>query len=110
VPLVPAPGTRKKVLFAAEAVYPDVWAAAASAGAILFPQIEPRATHAVEPLAAPDALRQILPHAIEQWDRAMIHAHFALLNQLVQTTPAYRLHLAPDTAALPTLLAAALSG
>ena len=37
----------------------------------------------------------------------MIPAHLKLLNQLVQTTPAYRLRLAPDTSALPDLLATA---
>ncbi len=108
--LAPAPGQRTKTLFAAEAVYPDVWVNAAPPGALLFPRIEPRAEHALERLAPPDALRQILPHAIEQWDRAAIPTHLALLNQLVQSTPAYRLRLAPHTDDLPAVIAAALQG
>ncbi len=106
--LAPAPGSRQKTLFAAEAVYPDVWLENAPPGALLFPRIERRAEHALERLAPPDALRQILPHAIEQWDRAAIPPHLALLNQLVQSTPAYRLRLAPHTDSLPDLIASAL--
>lgn len=104
------PAVRRKTLFAAEAVYRDVWLEAAPPGAILFPRIEARAEHALERLAPPDALRQILPHAIEQWDRAAIPAHLALLNQLVQSTPAYRLRLAPNTDTLPAVIEAALLG
>jgi hypothetical protein len=106
--LVPPPAPRQKTLFAAEAVYPAVWLEDAPPGALLLPRIEPRAEHALERLEPPDALRQILPHAIEQWDRAAIPAHLALLTQLVQTTPAYRLRLAPYTETLPDLIASAL--
>jgi len=104
-----APGTRHKVLFAAESVYADAWLDSAPAGAIVFPQIEARAAHTLERLSAPDALRLILPHAIEQWDKPLIAGHLALLNRLVQTTPAYRLRLAPDTNNLPATLLGALA-
>jgi hypothetical protein len=104
-----SPAQRTKTLFAAEAVYPDVWAESAPPGALVFPQIEPRTEHALERLTAPEALRLILPHSIEQWDRAMIPAHLALLTQLVQTVPSYRLHLAPETDTLPALLESAIS-
>jgi hypothetical protein len=103
------PAQRAKTLFAAEAVYPQVWADSAPPGALVFPQIEPRAEHSLELLPTPEALRLILPHSIEQWDRAMIPAHLALLTQLVQTIPAYRLRLAPDTDSLPALLETAMS-
>ncbi len=99
---------REKTIFAAEAVYPDVWLSATSAGVLLFPQIENRPEHALEPLSPPEALQLILPHAIEQWDRAMIPSHLALLTQLIQTTPAYRLRLGPDTDTLPAILASTL--
>ncbi len=99
--LHPPPGPPEKVLFAAEAIYPEVWQASAPPAAIFFPQIESRPDHALERLPAPEALRLILPHAIEQWDREMIPAHLALLNQLVQAVPAYRLRLGPDTSTLP---------
>ena len=39
---------------------------------IVFPKIESRGDHFLEPLSQPEALRLIIPHAIEQWDKAMI--------------------------------------
>ena len=96
---------REKTIFAAEAIYPDAWLETAPPGALVFPQIEARSEHLLEPLPPAEALRQILPHAIEQWDRAMIPIHLQLLNQLVQSVPAYRLHLCPDVTSLPKVLA-----
>ena len=103
--LAPAGAVREKTMFAAEAVYPDVWIEAAGAGAIIFPQIESRSSHALEHLPPPQALQIILPHAIEQWDKPMIPGHLALLTRLVQAAPAYRLRLGPDTRTLPAVLA-----
>ena len=108
--LAPTAEARHKTLFAAEAVYPGVWLEEAPPGALLFPQIEHRAEHALERMPPAEALRQILPHAIEQWDRAAIPDHLALLNQLVQRTPTYRLRLAPDTDTLPAIIASAIMG
>jgi hypothetical protein len=107
--LITAPAAHAKTLFAAESVYPKVWAESAPPGALVFPQIEPRTVHSLERLPAAEALTLILPHSIEQWDRAMIPAHLVLLTQLVQTVPAYRLRLAPDTDSLPALLESAIS-
>lgn len=95
---------RQKSVFAAESIWPDVWADRAPAAAIFFPQIESRADHAVEPISQPEALRMILPHAVEQWDRAMIPGHLAALNTLIQSAPAYRLRLGPDTSTIPDTL------
>ena len=99
----------RKVTFPAESIWPDVWAESATPAAILFPQIEQRDDHALEPLRQPETLRMLLPHAIEQWDRDMIPAHLALLNQLVQAAPAFRLRLGPETSALPALIESALA-
>jgi hypothetical protein len=107
-PLDTAPEIRQKILFAAESIYPDVWQESARPAAIFFPHIEPRADHALEPLPAPIALQMILPHAVEQWDREMIPAHLALLNQLIQSTPAYRLRLGPNINTIPATLASVL--
>ena len=96
---------RQKTTLAAEAIWPNIWLERAPVAAIVFPQIEPRAAHALEPLRPPEALRRLLPHAIEQWDKAMIPLHLALLSQLAQVAPAYRLRLSPDLSALPHLLA-----
>ena len=106
--IAPPTETRQKTLFAAESIYPDVWVESAPPAGIFFPQVESRADHALERLPAPEALRLILPHAIEQWDREMIPAHLALLNQLVQSVPAYRLRLGPDTSTIPAMIASAI--
>jgi hypothetical protein len=98
----------KKLTIPAEQVWPDIWLDRAPAAAIFFPQIEARPDHALERLPQPEALRLILPHAIEQWDRAMIPAHLALLNRLVQSAPAYRLRLGPDTSTIPAVIASVL--
>ena len=95
---------RRKIVIAAESIWPDVWIDRAPAAAIFFPQIESRADHAVEPISQPEALRMILPHAIEQWDRAMIPGHLAALNAFVQAAPAFRLRLGPDTSTIPDTL------
>jgi hypothetical protein len=106
--LASANDVRQKTLFAAESIYPDVWADSAPPAGIFFPQVESRADHALEHLPAPEALRLLLPHAVEQWDREMIPAHLALLNQLVQCAPAYRLRLGPDMDSIPAVIASAI--
>ncbi len=96
---------RAKITIEAEAVWPDTWLDRAPAGAIFFPQIESRTDHQLERLSSPQALRRLLPHAVEQWDRAMIPRHLGLLRDLVEKTPAYILHLGPDVLAIPEVLA-----
>ncbi len=54
---------------------------------------------------APEALRLLLPHAVEQWDREMIGRHLLLLRKMVEKTPAYTLRLGPDVLAIPEVLA-----
>ncbi len=97
---------RQKTLFAAESIYPDVWADSARPAAIFFPQVVDRHPHAdaLEKLRPAEALPLLLPHAVEQWDRKMIPAHLALLKQLVEAAPAYRLRLGPDVNSIPALL------
>lgn len=99
---------RAKITAAAESIWPDVWQTSAPPGAIFFPQIEKRETHALERLGPAEALRLLLPHAVEQWDRAMIPAHLAALRRLAERAPAYRLRLGPEVGALPAVLRGAL--
>ena len=99
---------QRKTLFAAETIYPEVWLDSAAPAAIFFPQVEARPDHALEKLSAPEALRLLLPHAIEQWDREMIPAHFALLKELAEAVPAYRLRLGPDPNTIPAALLAGI--
>ncbi len=98
----------KKLTIPAESIWPEVWLDRAMPTAILFPQIEQRAAHLLERLEQPEALRLMLPHAIEQWDKDMIPAYLALLNELAQSAPAFRLRLGPDTSTLPTVISSTL--
>lgn len=99
---------RQKLTVAAEAIWPEVWCDRAPARAIVFPQIEHRAEHALEALSAPEALRRLLPHAVEQWDTAMMPEHLRVLRLLVEQAPAYLLRLGPDVLAIPDVLRAIL--
>ena len=99
---------RQKISVTAESIWPDVWLPEAPVGAICFPQIESCPEHSLTPLAKPAALARLLPHAVEQWDKAMIPTHLQILRQLIEAAPAYILHLSPDVLAIPHLLAEAL--
>lgn len=105
---VPEMAGRKKLLVSAESLFPNVWLAAAPIAAIIFPQIEARTDHAIEPISKPEALRRLLPHAVEQWDKPMIPRHFSILRQLTDAAPAYMLRLSPDVLAIPAALEAIL--
>ncbi|MCB9430670.1 MAG: hypothetical protein H6668_01690 [Ardenticatenaceae bacterium] len=99
---------RQKRIVSPHAIWPDVWLAAAPIHAICFPQIEARTDHALQRLARPQALAHLLPHAIEQWDTAVVPQHLTVLRQLVEQAPAYTLLLGSDVATIPALLQAAL--
>ncbi len=100
-----ADASNSKVIFAAEQVWPQAWMERAPLGAICFPQIEDRDKHLIESLSSADALRHILPHAVEQWDREMMAEHLRVLRELVEAAPSYRLRLGPDVLSLPGQLA-----
>ena len=85
-------------------LWPGIWQDSAPVKTILFPQIEGRTDHALETLSAPDALRRLLPNAIEQWDRAMIPQHLFVLRKLVERAPAYILHLGSEVQDIPPFL------
>jgi len=105
----PPVSARRKIIFAAEDFYRDVWIDRAPAGAIIFPHIESRVDHALEPLAVPEALRLLLPYAVEQWDQEMIPDHLALLRKFAVGIPAFRLRLGRDSSLIPAALAPALT-
>jgi len=94
-----------KLSFAAEAIWPDVWALQARPGALVFPRITPGLSHShLQPMSAFDALQRLISQSIEDWDAATIPSHLRALRKLVETAPAWHLHLAPDITRLPDLL------
>jgi hypothetical protein len=95
---------RQKIAVAAEHIWPGVWIDRAPAGAIFFPHIDSRADHTVDPVSPAEALRRLLPHAVEQWDREMIPEHLRILRQLVESAPAFVFRLGPDVSAIPALM------
>ena len=100
---------RRKISITAESIWRKVWLDEAPIRAICFPQIENRAEHALTLLPQPVALARLLPHAVEQWDKAMIPRHLQVLRQLVEKAPAYLLHLAPDVSTIPQAIQAMLN-
>jgi hypothetical protein len=100
--VVPTDGD--KITVRAETIWPGVWVDQAVPEAIMFLQIEPRAEHSLEPLTQPEALRGLLPHAVEQWDQRMIGRHLQVLRSLVERAPAFRLRLGPNVPSIPDLL------
>lgn len=102
--LTPGAGSRRKVTFAAESVYPDVWVEAAPVSAIVFPRVAHAQEHRVARLGEAEALRRLLPNAIDRWDTALIPQHLFLLKTLAATTPAYEVELGESVETLPTLL------
>lgn len=98
------PGSRRKVTFAAENVYPDVWAEVVPVRAIVFPRVAHVKEHRVARLGEAQALRRLLPNAIDRWDTALIPEHLYLLKTLAASTPAYQVDLGENVETLPVLL------
>lgn len=94
-----------KISFAADAVWPEVWAWQAQPAALVFPQITSGLQHShLQTLTSHEALRRLISQSIEDWDVEMIPSQLRALSQLVQRVPAYQLYLAPDIQQLPDLL------
>jgi hypothetical protein len=103
-PLAASRSGGEKIFFAPDSVYPNVWIDSAPPALLVFPHVEARPDHALELLPVSEVLHLLLPHALERWDRETQPAQLTLLTQLVETVPAYRLHLGPDVNTLPALL------
>jgi hypothetical protein len=99
-----------KRIFGAEEVYADPWAESAVAGGIFFPQVV-AGLSASELVKVPpaQAILQLIPQAIEGWDKTAIAQNLALLRRLVEQVPCYQLRLSPQVEALPDLLAQGLA-
>jgi hypothetical protein len=99
-----AAGVRQKTTFAAESIYPDIWIQAARVGAVVFPRVAHQDDHRFTRLGGADALKRLLPNAIDRWDAEMIPTHLQLLKALVVQAPAYALELGENLEQLPDLM------
>lgn len=100
----------KRVFDAADAFGPEVWADTAPAGGVFFPEIVPGlAKSELAPIGPTESVLQLLPQAIEGWDKTAIARHLHLLSRLAAQAACYRLRLAPNVAELPALIAAGLA-
>lgn len=100
---------QRKIEFAAESLWPDIWLREASAGVILFPNIQDIGKPTLEPLSKAEALGRLLPHSIDSWDKPMQSGHLAALGELVESSPSYMLRLGRDLKTLPDLISATLA-
>jgi hypothetical protein len=83
----------------------DRWGVATPVAALCFPHVTDKTTSQLSPQSRSIALAWLLEESVDSWDNATLPAHTALLADLTAQAPSYRLHLAPDVAALPLLLA-----
>jgi hypothetical protein len=98
-----------KRVFRAEEAFADPWAAAGVAGGVFFPQVVPGLAHSeLVQIAPKDALLQLIPQAIEGWDKAAIGQSLQLLSRLVEQVPCYTLRLSPHMEQLPSLIASGI--
>jgi hypothetical protein len=100
---------QRKIEFAAESLWPDIWLHEARAGVILFPQIQDTGKTTLEPLRKAEALGRLLPHSIDRWDEPMQSAHLAVLGELVESSPSYMLRVGRELKTLPDLISATLA-
>ena len=87
----------------------DRWSVATPVAALCFPHVTDNKISQLVPLSRSIALAWLLEESIDSWDQATLPAHTAILADLTAWTRSYRLHLAPDIAKLPALLAALLT-
>lgn len=96
--------------FGAEEAFGQVWAHTGPAGGVFFPEIVPGLDRSeLTPVKSTQAVLQLLPQAIEGWDKSAVARHLHLLSRLVAQARCYRLRLAPDVQALPALIAGGMA-
>jgi hypothetical protein len=93
-------------VFRAEEAFAEPWATSGVAGGIFFPQVTPGLTQSeLIQVSAKEAILQLVPQAIEGWDKAAIGQTLHLLGRLVEQVPCYRLRLSPQVEQLPGVIA-----
>lgn len=112
IPIEPEPKgiDRRKRVFRAEEAFHDPWASSARAGGIFFPKVVPnlRQSELIE-IEPKSALLQLIPQAIEGWDKEAVSQNLQLLRYLVEQAPCYDLRLSPHVEELPAILADGMS-
>ena len=100
-----APTGPQKRVFKAEAAFSNPWAISGKAGGVFFPEVVPGLSESVlTPLSSKEAFLNLMPQAVEGWDKEMVPPSLHLLNQLVSQVPCYRLSLSPQVSQLPQLM------
>lgn len=106
-----APAGPAKRVFRPEEAFADSWAEAGLAGGLFFPEVVPGlARSELVELSPTAALLQLMPQAVEGWDKAAIAQTMQLLARLVEQAPCYRLRLSPQVEALPGVIESGLPG
>jgi hypothetical protein len=99
-PLLP-----QKRVFRVEEAFPDPWAMMGEAGGLFFPKVVAGLKHSqLVDLPPKQALLELMPQAIESWDKEAIGQTLQLLRRLVEQVPSFILELAPDIERLPELI------
>ncbi len=98
----------EKKEYTAERMWPKVWCAEAGDGQILFPQFRDSDDHELQPLSRAEALGRLLPHTIDSWDKSMQFSHLAVLEELVEVSPAYSLQIGRNLRSFPELISSAI--
>lgn len=94
-----------KRVFRAEEAFDDPWAAMGPAGGVFFPQVVPEISHSeLVDISPTEAVLQLMPQAIEGWDKEAIGQNLQLLTKLVEQVPCYTLRLSPHLEQLPALI------
>lgn len=102
---------RTKRVFRAEEAFDDPWAEQGPAGGVFFPQVVPGLAHSeLAPVPPTEAVLQLMPQAIEGWDKTAIGQNLQLLGKLVEQVPCYGLKLSPHVEQLPALIESGLRG
>jgi len=105
-----APGGPPKRVFRVEEAFEQPWATSGVAGGVFFPQVTPglERSELIE-VAPTQAVLQLMPQAIEGWDKAAIAQNMQLLSKLVAQAPCYILRLSPYVEQLPELIMSGLT-
>lgn len=100
-----APAHPSKRVFRAEEVFDEPWAEAGIAAAVFFPQVVPDLTQSeLADVPSTEALLQLMPQAVEGWDKPAIGQSLALLGKLVEQARCHILRLSPQVEQLPAVI------